>query len=56
MRTLGSINHPGPDEVPIAISLQRSALTGLRWASIHRSAARPGSPPGPGHSSRNVPF
>jgi hypothetical protein len=26
MRTHGSFNHPGPDEVPIAISLQKAAL------------------------------
>jgi hypothetical protein len=26
MRTLGSFNHPGPDEVPIAILLRKTAL------------------------------
>jgi hypothetical protein len=26
MRTHGSFNHPGPDEEPIAISLQKAAL------------------------------
>jgi len=26
MRTLGSFNHPGPDEVPTAILLRKTAL------------------------------
>src|SRR5262245_60855685 len=47
MRTLGSFNHPGPDEVPTAILLQRQPSR-LRWASIRsiggpvRVAARAG--------------
>src|SRR5258707_15894621 len=51
MRTLGSINHPGPDEVPIAILLQRTALHGAS-VGIDPIDRRPG--PG-GHPSRAVP-
>jgi hypothetical protein len=56
MRTLGSFNHPGPDEVPIAILLQNSALKGCGGHRSDRSATRPGWPPRPGHSSRNEPI
>jgi len=55
MRTLGSINHPGPDEVPIAILLRSSARNGCGGQRSDRSAARLGWPPGPGRSSRNRP-
>src|SRR4051812_34577716 len=41
MRTLGSFNHAGPDEVPIAILLRRQPLR-LRWATI-RSIGGPAS-------------
>jgi len=47
MRTLGSINHAGPDEVPTAILLQGSPKR-LRWATIRsiggpaRAATRAG--------------
>jgi hypothetical protein len=50
MRTLGSFNHTGPDEVPIAISLQlepQKASVGID--PINR---RPGSG---GHPNRAIP-
>src|SRR5258708_36251270 len=53
MRTLGSFNHSGPDEVPIAILLRKTALRGFGGQRSDRSAAQPGRPPGLGHSSRN---
>src|SRR5215468_2951337 len=55
MRTLGSFNHPGPMK-----SRSRSCYaqqpSRLRWATIRRSAVRPGWPPGPDRSSRNDPI
>jgi hypothetical protein len=53
MRTLSSFNHAGPDEVPVAISLRKTALKGFGGQRSDRSAAQPGWPPGLGHSSRN---
>jgi len=53
MRTLGSFNHPGPDEVPIAISLRKTVLLGFGGHRSDQSAAQPGWPPGLGHSSWN---
>jgi len=53
MRTLGSFNHSGPDEVPIAISLRKTALQGCGGHRSNRSAAQFGWPPGLGHSSWN---
>src|SRR5262249_8003354 len=41
-------------KVPIAILLRRSARNGSGGQRSDRSAARPGRPPGPGHSSRNA--
>src|SRR5579875_3453433 len=55
MRTCSSFNHSGPDEVLIAILLQRSALKGFDGYRSDQSAAQLGWPPGLGHSSRNVP-
>jgi len=51
MRTLGSINHPGPDEVPIAILLQVSPenRASVGYDPIDR---RPGSG---GHPGRAIP-
>jgi len=45
MRTLGSFNHPGPNEVPIAISLRKTVLLGFGGHRSDRSAAQPGWPP-----------
>ena len=53
MRTLGSFNHPGPDEVPIAISLRKTVLQGFGGHRSDQSAAQFGWPPGLGHSSWN---
>jgi len=52
MRTLGSFNHSGPDEVPIAILLQDSPC-GFGGQRSDRSAAQSERPPRLGHSSRN---
>src|SRR5215510_1303799 len=49
MRTLGSFNHPGPSEEPIVILL-RTQPKRLWWATIRRSAVRPGWLPGPDRS------
>jgi len=50
MRTLGSINHPGPDEVPTAILLRRQPETApVGNDPIDR---RPGSG---GHPGRAIP-
>src|SRR5258705_9659168 len=52
MRTLGSVNHPGPMK-----SRSRSCYAAAPKAgvgTIRRSAAWLGWPPGPGHSSWNV--
>jgi hypothetical protein len=50
MRTLGSSNHPGRDEVPIAISLQSSLAASVGNDPIDR---RPGSG---GHPDRAIPL
>ena len=53
MRTHSSFNHPGPmkSRPRSCYGLQPSRL---RWATIRRSAVRPGRLPGPDHSSRNA--
>jgi len=53
MRTLGSFNHTGPDEVPIAISLRPEPPKGFGGHRSDQPATRFGRPPEPGHSSRN---
>jgi hypothetical protein len=50
MRTLGSFNHPGPDEVPIAILLRKTASTAS--VGIDPINRRPGSG---GHPNRAIP-
>jgi len=48
MRTLGSINHPGPDEVPTAILLQGSPKTAA--VGYDPTDRRPGSGGYPGRA------
>jgi hypothetical protein len=46
MRTLGSFNHPGPDEVPIAILLRKTALAASVGIDPIDRRPSPGGHPG----------
>jgi len=55
MRTHGSFNYPGPMKSRSRSRYKPQSLR-LRLGTIRRSAVRPGRPPGPDRSSRNVPI
>src|ERR1700761_9776969 len=46
MRTLGSFNHPGPDEAPIAILLRQAALKAAMGHDPTIGGPGRGGPPG----------
>jgi len=56
MRTLGSINHPGPDEVPTAILLRRTALAASVGIDPIDRRPGPGGHPGQAIPHGTIPF